>query len=643
MRLSVVARSVLLLLVSASPALLRAQFDPPSVDELKMTADPKAPGAAAVYLFREESTDDIGHTQTYYVRIKVLAEKGKELATVRLPYDSDRFKVTDIVGRTIHADGTIYSLTVKPTDLMEIKTKDFQINETVFNLPNVDVGSVLEYRMKLHYVGMDYYSPTWEIQQPYFVRKAHFSFRTDRNQMYTMKIDSDAKVIKGNNGVYALDLTDIPPLPKEDWMPPLDSFRWRVEFGFSLAGNGVRFWNSEGKWWADGTIEFANTTSTLKLAVTDIVDPGDSERVKAEKIYAAVMKIENTSFTRAKSKAERKKEKLKDTDSAEIVWKQQRGSSNQIALLYVALARAAKLKAWPMQVVNRDRALFNSGHLSMDQLDDYIVVVMIDGKEELLDPGQKMCPFGYLHWKHTLATGIRLTDKGTEFDTTPGAAFKKSTEQRIADLSVDETGGISGTVRIVMTGAKALYWRQLTLENDEDEVKKRFNESLRDDLPEGVQADFHHFLALQDYQNNLIAIVNISGNIGSATGKRFFLPGLFFEARAQHPFVAEDKRITPIDVHYPRMEQEDVTYHLPAGYNVESLPQTAHVLWADHALLKISAGEKDGSVTVQRSMLYNFTQLDAKEYDKIHDFFQKVATADQQQLVLVRAAAAKGK
>ena len=30
-----------------------------------------------------------------------------------------------------------------------------------------------------------------------------------------------------------------------------------------------------------------------------------------------------------------------------------------------------------------------------------------------------------------------------------------------------------------MTGPNALYWRQLTLENDEDEVKKEFNETMR--------------------------------------------------------------------------------------------------------------------------------------------------------------------
>ena len=80
---------------------------------------------------------------------------------------------------------------------------------------------------------------------------------------------------------------------------------------------------------------------------------------------------------------------------------------------------------------------------------------------------------------------------------------------------------------------------------------------------------------LSDYESNLIAFVDVSGNMGTATGKRFFLPGLFFEAHSNHPFVAQDKRTTLIDVHYPKLEIDQVTYHLPAEFAVETPPQAA--------------------------------------------------------------------
>ena len=656
MRNSVLLRSLLCASVLSTPILGFAQFQAPTDEELKMTADPKAPGAAAVYLYREETTDDTLHFHSYYERIKVLTEKGKEQATIHIPYELGSFNVTDIKGRTIHSDGTIIPLTAKPTDLLDHKSGGVQINEMVFTLPSVEVGSILEYRLQLRYDDNMVSSPSWKIQQPFFVHKAHYFFNQDsgggtitnsRGQalnrlMYTTNLGADQKVVKDLKGRYSVDFVDIPPIPNEDWMPPLNTINWNVEFYYTYAKSGVDFWDSEGKIWAKEAEKYTNPSGGLKKAVEEIVAPADSDEQKARKIYAAVMKLNNTDFSRKKSEAERKAEKIKAVKNAEDVWKQQSGSSDEVALLYVALTRAAGLKVWPMQVVDRNRAFFNTGYLSTYQLDDYIVIVELGGKDVYLDPGQKMCPFGSLHWKHTVASGFKLSEKGTIAGTTPAGTYKEAIVQRFADLEIAADGGVNGTVRISMTGPEALRWRQLALENDSEEVKKQFNESMRGELPDGVQPEFDHFIGLEDSNINLLAIVKVNGSLGSATGKRFFLPGLFFESHAKHPFVAQEKRTTPIDVHYARMDSDDVTYHVPSGYAIESGPQTTDLTWPNHALLRIRTIGKDGSIEVVRSFARNFPLLFANEYNDLHDFYLKVATADQQQLVLTRSAIAKG-
>jgi hypothetical protein len=350
------------------------------------------------------------------------------------------------------------------------------------------------------------------------------------------------------------------------------------------------------------------------------------------------MKLDNTTFSREKSEAERKKEKLKEIKSAEDVWKEKGGSADNLALLYVALARGAGLQAYPMQVVNRNQAIFDPTYLTTYQLDDYIAIVVIGGKEVFLDPGQKDCPFGLLHWKHTVASGLRLSANGPGAGTTPATPYNKSVTTRTADLTLDADGNVKGTVRFIMSGEDALHWRQIALRNDTEEVKKQFNDAMRQYIPDGVQADFDHFLALDDYNSNLIGVVKVSGGMGAATGKRFFLPGLFFESRAKHPFVAQEKRTTDVDVHYAKMEQDEVTYHLPEGFTVESMPQTASLMWAGSAQLKIHTDVSGNSVEVARVLAYNYTLLGPKDYSDLRGFYQKVATADQQQLVLTRAA-----
>ncbi len=124
-----------------------------------------------------------------------------------------------------------------------------------------------------------------------------------------------------------------------------------------------------------------------------------------------------------------------------------------------------------------------------------------------------------MHWKHSLADGFRLTEKRDLVQvTTPPVTYKSSTLQRVAYLTIDPAGQLTGSVRFVMSGPeRAARWRQLTLENDEDEVKKQFNEFIQGQFPDGVQADFDHFLGLDDYTANLLAIIKVSGSLGTAT------------------------------------------------------------------------------------------------------------------------------
>ena len=157
-----------------------------------------------------------------------------------------------------------------------------------------------------------------------------------------------------------------------------------------------------------------------------------------------------------------------------------------------------------------------------------------------------------------------------------------------------------------------------------------------------MRAEFDHFLALDDYTANLIAIVKVSGSLGTATGKHFFLPGLFFESHAKHPFVAQDKRATPIDVEYPKMEQDDMTYHLPPGFAVESAPQLADVSWPGYAALRDQLGIQSRISRGGANLCSQLCRARSKVYNDLRDFYQKQATADQQQVVLKRTAVATG-
>jgi hypothetical protein len=266
--------------------------------------------------------------------------------------------------------------------------------------------------------------------------------------------------------------------------------------------------------------------------------------------------------------------------------------------------------------------------------------VTIDGKEIAVDPGKRFAPFGQLDWRHSLVSSLRQGDKGPELSGTQGNSYKDAGTLRIANLTIARDGSVTGTARVSMNGPAATRWRELAIQNDPEEVKKLFNEEMRGQVPDGVTAELDHFLALDDYHSMLMAILNVSGNMGTATGKRVFLPGVFFESRAKHPFVAAEKRMTAVDMEYAENIQEEVTYHLPDGLVVESAPPASSVPWPGHAAFQLKSTTNKNEVTVARALVRGFALLEAKDYSSLRDFYQKVAAADQQQLVLTVAPAA---
>jgi hypothetical protein len=661
-----------ILITSLAWAQLPAQFQQPTAEELKMTADPKAPGAAAVYLNVEEITNDQLHFSSVYKRIKVLQEKGKELATVTIPYlrrnGGPGTKVTDIKARTIHADGTIVPLAVKPEDLLSAKAGETQFDRVVFTLPSVEVGSILEYSYQIRYGDSHASSPIWEVQGPYFVHQAHYAFTpfpifapgAEERMGHTALLDGNGQTLgallcntllpKGVEvkqdavGRYSVDVTDVPPIPQEDWMPPLESTLYKVAFYYKHATSSADFWAEATKRWSKEVDHFAEPSGAIKTAVAGLIAPGDSDLVKAQKLYKAAQALDNTDFSRKKEITELKQLGLKASKRAEDTWTQKSGSGQDIALLYLAMLRAAGLTAYDMKVADREYRLFDPSYLDFQQLEDDVVILKLGQQEVALDPGQKMCPFQTLHWRHAGAAGMRQDSDGRSPAQLPLQTYVDNTLFRNGDLTLDQHGAVTGTLKFIMTGQEALSWRQMALRNDEDEVKKQFDRWLEGTIPDGVQAHLDHWAGMDTAETKLVAVIKVEGSLGTATAKRLLLPGFFFATRANSPFVNQEKRQTAVDMHYAEQVTDQVVYRLPAGLAVEGKPQDATIPWPEHAVLVVKSAQEPGKITVAKQLGRAFTFAAPDEYQDLRGFYQKIAASDQQQLVLTTAApAAQGR
>lgn len=624
-----------------------AEWQQPTPEELSMAASPADPNADAVYLYREDVTDNKLHMEAVYVRLKILRDEGKKYGDVEILGAGRNFQITDIQGRTIHSDGTIVPFTGKPYEKLLVKTRTLQYKAKVFSLPDVQNGSILEYRYKLRYEDRYYVSPEWDVQTALYTRKAHFHYTpTDRQVLshidkgsatssiaYSQLLPAGYKVEQDRNGDFDLAIEKVPGLPVEKFEPPMGAFAYRVRFYYTSKRTSQEYWKDYGKSWSHDIDKFASTSPAIENAAKELTTGATTEDDKLNRLYDAVMKLDNTRYSREHSKDENRAEGVKNIKSAADVLALKRGSPDELAMLFLALARAAGFHADAMAVVDRNRDFFQPNYLDGGQLDDLIVFVTVDGKERAFDPGERYVPYGTLQWTHCLSGGIRQQDGHVVIANSPDTNYKQTVIQANANITLAPDGTVTGDVMFIYTGQPATRWRQKALEGDQVELKKDFDDEIQPDLPPGLIVKTDHFLGLDSENTNLIVRMKVSGSLGTATGKRVFLPLSIFAAGAGNPF-ASSHREEPIDLRYPYEEIDQVTIHVPAGYQVESVPAKAQVNLPQMAAYGAGTKSDGQTITYTRSYIMANILYGPAEYDKLRSFFDDVSSKDRAQAVL---------
>ena len=153
-------------------------------------------------------------------------------------------------------------------------------------------------------------------------------------------------------------------------------------------------------------------------------------------------------------------------------------------MLYLAMLRAAGLTAYAVKVVDRDEGIFDPTYMNIDQLDDTLVILSAGGKEILLDPGEKMCPFQTVSWRHSGTRASAKARRGTGSRTPRLRPIRQNTTIRTGDITVDAHGAITGDISIRDERPAGAPLASARSRNDMDEVKKRFDRDLEAIVPD---------------------------------------------------------------------------------------------------------------------------------------------------------------
>ena len=514
---------------------------------------PGDPGAPAIQLYYADFRDDDKRFQFTYERIKILTEEGKKYANVEIPV-YPLFHFIDVKARTIHPDGTITDFTGKPFEKVLAKTRDVKYVAQTFTMPDVTVGSIIEY--KYRYTWERYtFDTSWSLQHELYTVKEDFWLRGYSKRLQTRHYMSGEDTILSYvvfgavpplttlKDAVELTMENVPAFKEEEYAPPEGNLKPMVRFFYG--GNEIRspeaFWQEYGRSWFSDAERFMGNRDVIRQAAAEAMSSESDPEKRLRKIYLRAQTTRNLSFERRRTKQEDKKEDLKVNENAGDVLSRGYGTHNDITRLFVAIARAAGFDARIVRAPDRKLYFFKPSYLVASQLSSEIALVKVNDKDLYLDPGTEFCPFGLVRWLHTSDEGLRLDAAGGSFVIIPPATAGQSTVRRLGRMTLLPDGSINGTLEVEFTGNSALERRLSVLQEDDAGRRKALEDEAKDWLPDGATVELESAENWESSEEPLRVSYKVKvDSFASAVGKRLLVPAALFKTTKrkqvfQHP------------------------------------------------------------------------------------------------------------
>jgi hypothetical protein len=625
----------------------RAGSEWPPIDpaELKMTSEPLAPGAPAIYLYRQVDREDRGRATTEYdyLRIKILTEEGRKYGNIEIRFEKAGYRVGAIHARTIHPDGTIVNFDGKVYENTIVKSKSLKYLAKTFSMPEVSVGSIIEYRFNYDFEDNYIFESRWILSEELFTKRAKFTLKPYSGQDWRVQWVWPAGLpagtqppVEGPDHIVRMEASNIPAFQTEDYMPPENELKFRVNFIYQEGPpdmNQDRYWADFGKK-ENGRVEsFVNKRKAMEQAVSQIVSPNDASLAKLQKIYARTQQIRNLSYEESKSEEQQKRENLTSASNVEELWKNRYGRRGGITWLFLGLVRAAGIEAYPCVVSGRSEYFFRKERLNGAELDTNVVLVKLDGKDLFFEPGAAFTPFGLLPWAETSVAGMKLDKEGGKWITTNMPDSDASRTERMGDLKLLEDGSLEGKLTEMWTGLEGMWRRQEQRNQDEASRKKFLEDEVKNSIGMGSEVELTNQPDWKSSDTALTAefTLKVPGYASSA-GRKVLLPAALFSASEKHLFEHSD-RVYAICFQFPFKKIDDITIDLPLGWRASALPKPVDED-AKAAEYKLTVEDRKGALHIRREIRSDVLMVTKDYYPALRNFYQVVRADDEHQILL---------
>ena len=241
-------------------------------------------------------------------------------------------------------------------------------------------------------------------------------------------------------------------------------------------------------------------------------------------------------------------------------------------------------------------------------------------------------PFGYLGYFTSDRHVLLIDEEGGHLVKTPAYTQQQNSQVRYGTLQLDEEG--NGTLEVSTTYAGLMYAHA-------DEVVS---------LPAAEQRKYlHHSISIPNfklvnyhYQPEKMRVPTLKEHLNlavsgyaSVSGKRWFINPNVMNRWDNIP-PGDEHRETDIVVPHGYVDTDSIAIVLPEQIHAEWVPE-ATVIESPFGEYRSSYTVEQGEIIYYRTFKINQGTFPAEQYDRLVSFYQAVAQADQQKVVLKKS------
>ena len=620
-------------------------------EDLKMTVcdfDKEAPAMVLIKkgeLWYDKGSDDLFDIRTRFrVRIKILKQGGLEKANVKLNYYA-RGGYENIYS----VKGATYNLAengeIKVTKLESKNIYNQPINKrfssTVFSMPDVKVGSVIEYEYVVQRQSETYISD-WEFQDDIPTRVSQFDMTVPNFYNYTIsrpftypleyKVDSKQETIgiRGVTGSYQstnkiYTMRNIPALHDEPFMTSNINYIQKLKFQIASINFGfehqsqINSWGSlmgllksDDDFWGQlkKNISFSDSLNMLLKRDT-------SSFYTMETIYKYV----RSNITYNGYESFWSDEGIKD------VWNKHSGNSGDINLLLIKLLRKAGLTAFPLLVSSREHGAVNIGYPSVNQFNNVLAFVKIGDNVYILDATNKVNSVRLVPENYLNTMGFLITDESYTWYFIKESYFVY--KEMVSILGeITESGLFKGTATINSFD----YAKNKKLEKWQTN-KIRFKDLFTSVAYPSMQMDSLNVTQQENDSLPLLQTFDFKTPLNTTGDYQYFNTNLFLNFE-KNPFVSEE-RFSQVDFGFNQQYLLYANITIPDGYVFEELPKNVKLITVDSSIsvLRMSAVNDSTQFSLRLEINYKRNEFTETEYPDLKEFYKKLYAILNEQIV----------